>query len=601
MATSNQPYVPQFGVCLGGVLDDDAKANAIDHRCVLSEASCGTNEVYRAPFESNIMCYDPFSVKVGRCTSSLDDERCGPSEASCSTKGPFYEPIDLSCSLVSDTSLVATVSGSKVKDERTSFPACRDPTNDTWQCALDGDYCRVGETLSYSKWASEWGPDPCYCEDVPTGVCYETRSASASNSDTLGPENAFCAVGPADCPTTHGWMSARAFLESDKATFRCTLCEDASSGDETKTSDNNDGTSGGGSSPVGACLSNTDIVSCALESTDCPSATTTFASSEILRQKSLSCSIDDTKNWGECKSSGDAIECTNKADSCLFDFRFESVGSACGIHENFETGFPTFFSYCAPRTDNDDKDWRDIRCVWDDTECDMNTERWEEARLPNDAWFDGCLCEDVLLGACKEPSTGIYHCAVSAKGCDDPASYVPQHSLKARGIDLECPLCPPRPPTDAPEAAPAAVPTLSPVVANRPTIPLVSYISSPPTSKPTFWPTDPPYYATSGSSSSGSAYNKNGGRPRNSLSQGAIAGIIVGSMVVCFLLVLVIAKITGNGSRSQKAAAKRGATMTDANNDELEQLEPDVEIESGESQPTPDHEEDLVPASAELT
>lgn len=273
-----------------------------------------------------------------------------------------------------------------------------------------------------------------------------------------------------------------------------------------------------------------------MEAVVCPT-NSQFVSSEKLAQQGLHCTMEQTKNWGTCSSSSEAVECTNKADSCLYDFRFET-SAECDIHGNSQTGLPTYFPYCSPRTDNDEKDWRDIRCVWDELECDPDKERWEEARLPNNAWFNGCTCEDVYTGVCKEPSSGEYHCAVSPQACTDPASYVPQRNLKEQGIDMECQLCAPRPPppkTSPPTKSPVALPSLPPIPSptNRP--------NPPPIPRPTRSPTRP----TEMPEVSSQNFSE-----QSDLSQGAVAGIAIAGVVACGILALIITFATRkNGTR----------------------------------------------------
>jgi len=529
--------VPEFGVCM----DEGTRTT---NRCVLSQSSCDPqSEFYKAPYEiSTVECNAPSVVEIGRCTSDLDDERCAPSESACGTKSPFFDNTEPTCSLVSDKT---TADG-----DRTTFPACADLDNDVFQCVLSDKDCLLTENFNYAKWATDWGPRPCHCEDVPTGVCYEPTTGITGK---LTADNSFCAVTNRDCPETHFWMSARDFLSSERATYECRLCDETETGAEPP------------SYPVGACLeagaSQTSFVpssftSCALESPFCPAGFAGFVSAQRLLEAGLTCPIERTDNWGVCESSGDPVECTNKSDSCMYDFRFEQNSGECDIHGHSETALPTYFSYCAPRTDQEDRNFRNIRCVWDISECDMATERWEEAKLPAD-WFPGCTCEDVYTGVCKEPTTGEHHCAVSPYGCTEPESYVPQRMLKERGIDLECQLCAPRPvpPTFAPVAIPVPVaptpavsptgvapqPTLPPFAVDRPTLPPVPLPTQVPA--PSIWPTQPP---VSTKTSIGSHYQQQDG-----LSMGAVVGMAVGAVVVCALIVLIATVATGGCKKKE--------------------------------------------------
>ena len=551
---------PEFGACMD-------KGTSSSDRCVLSKTSCDASgtEIYRAPYETDLSCKVPEDVQVGRCKSSLDDERCGPTEGSCGTRSPFYAMNDPKCSLVADKS---------VDDgTRTTFPACSTVGTNEHQCVLDESYCLDGERFDYAKWAEEWGPNPCYCEDVPTGVCYQAKTTNGENN--LTPKYSFCAVSQRDCPSDYLWMSARAFLKNDGATYECRLCDENKIGNE-------------GSFPVGGCLEigassasfdAANVENCALESVACP-GTTEFVSSQRLSELALYCPMERTKNWGTCNSSGDPVECTNKEASCRYDFKFVSDGSVCDVFGHPETGLPTYFSFCSPRTDNDDKDWREIRCVWGEYECDPAKERWEEARLPNNDWFNGCTCEDVFTGVCKEPSTGEYHCAVSPQACTDPASYVSERNLNELEIDMTCQLCVPRPPTAPPITPvpsptmiqqPVPVPTRSSVVADRPTLP------------PIPWPTRAPWSTEAPKSTITKIQIQN-----KNLPPGAIAGIAIGGLVVCGLIVLIINMIAGRGTTSSPTL------VSDPQGDE-ETNDPEIFIEE------PDHNQDLVASTATIT
>jgi len=570
-------FTPEYGVCLDSVT---LEAN----RCVISAASCESGkEVYRAPYEIDQSCNSPDDVVVGRCSSSLDDNRCGSSAVSCGTKSSFFEPFDPTCSLSVDSN----TSNNNTKELRTTFPACRNPDTNSWLCSFDQQYCLSQERLTYAKWAAEWGSKPCHCEDVPTGICYQTKNTA--NNDNLTPANSFCAVSPGDCPSTHGFMSARAFLESERATFQCRFCEDPKD-------DYSD------SYPAGACQQKdgslpSSYVSCAMESDDCPSETTQFISSQRLSQEGLRCPAELTRNWGECKSMLDLVECTNKGESCLYAFRFEVNDSDCSMYRNSKTSLPTYFSYCAPRTDNDNRDWRDIRCVWDKEECDPSRERWEESRLPNNAWFRGCLCEDVFTGVCQESSTGEYHCAVSAKACTDPSSYIPQRLLKERKIDMSCPLCSSRQSHTSPDAT--SLPTIAP---SQPTSPEVlpagttrpAFVVSPMPTYSTFSaPTRPPIPPTPISTSA--TANNFGLDTRKNLASGLIAGI-----TVLVILALAIVSVTVYVEKRQRAR-RRGHSPDDsipaeevihtANNNTTD-TRTSIEV---------DHNQDLVTPSVQIT
>ena len=507
---------------------------------------------------SSLSCMFPHDVSIGRCTSSLDDKRCSPSSDSCGTKSVFYNITDPSCSLLQDNTDTNKSHGMKNSGMSTTFPACYNYDTKIWQCVLDQNDCITinggsSEQFKYAKWTAEWADQPCHCEDIPTGVCYvDPRSPNNSNTNNndnnttislamttttsslmlvLTPLNSFCAVTSRDCPkTTHQWMSARDFQEVSKisaddrrssgsngnggvtATFQCRLCNESSIKKEKQQQPYKPPNSY--VAAPGACQDTKTLsfIGCAMESTDCEddvrvlpnttnSTTTTttttntiFVSSQQLYQQGLVCPIEKTYNWGECTSTGDKIECTNQAESCYYDFRFEKSqppNNHCTMYHNTKTTMPTYFSYCSPRIDNDNRDWKEIRCVWDQSECDTSTERWEEAKIPNNAWFPGCLCEDVLTGVCKEEkkenkneqstntdNSYYYYCAVSAKGCTHPSSYIPQRLLASNNINsTSCPLCLSSLSRRSPPLPPPLLSSSSPVIES---LPPSSFSPSPP-------------------------------------------------------------------------------------------------------------------------
>jgi len=561
---------PSFGVC----------GSSLTTRCVLTEESCGESELYSAPYEIEKTpgldsCKDPKEVEVGRCTSPLDNVRCVPSEVSCAEKSPFYNKIDDTCSLVADKiaqgfNTDQTVSdsqfdfsndddgtGSDTTPERTTFPACANLDDDEWQCVVDESSCRNNERLTYAKWAGDFGPHPCHCEDVPTGVCYETSAAEGDLTTT----NSFCAVSVRDCPATHKFMNDREFLASEQATYDCRLCE------------NGDGFP---SYAAGACLESGAFY-CALESTECSSGVDGFVSAERLEQQGLFCPIERTTNWGICSDGDDPFICTNKPSSCLYSFTYlDTPERECDINRDSKTGIPTYFSSCNPKAVNR-LTTDSVRCVWDEWECDPNEESWEEAHFPNDDLFTGCTCENVFTGVCQEPTTGEYYCAVSPEGCTAPDTYVNQRNLKDQGIDLECQMCAPKDPspppitplvpspTDQPVMV-VAPPTFKPTDQARPTLPPALNVGGPqptmapnpwPTSssvdgpKPTYFPTRPPFplptYSPIAPTNAPEQQLDSGNLPAN-----ALILIAVGPVVVIAFIVLIYAMFTGGGTLKSK-------------------------------------------------
>lgn len=518
-------------------------------RCALLPSSCDAagGEVYTPPDRDGgggpALCPSAASVGVGRCRSSLDDKRCGVTEDACGYRGRFYEPHDPECTLVADGSDGAEA-GWTVRDGgpsagtavRTTFASCNGHSpgaEGVYECVLDSSACGDGEKFDYTKWTEEWGDHPCNCEDVRVGLC---RDGPLADDEEWTEENSHCAVSPADCGEGRTFVNAREAAGSGRNRRECRLCGP------------------GGSPPAppfeaGACLrpgsggaEPGDYARCALGRSECADdAGEAFVPAPGLRLRGLRCPVERTSNWGKCAGSGDRVECTNAADSCLYAFRFErsaeSAGDGgCDVHGSRASGIPTYFPYCAPRTDNDERDWRDVRCVWDKAECDGETERWEEARPGNLSWFRGCTCEDVLTGACVGPGIdGGFHCAASRDGCADPSAYVPQRLLADSGVDPgACRLCRSRPggapPKPAFEAKGATVRTRRPAApgpAGAPARPAEGEVPALPT--PTL------AYAPPSASPPGA-----GGLP-----PGAVWGVAAGGLAGAALAALLVALVTG--------------------------------------------------------
>lgn len=487
---------PTFGVC----------GSSLNHRCVLSEESCDETEVYSAPYETDMIpglnsCQDPNEVVIGRCQGYS----CAPSEESCVG---LWNKNDSTCSLVTDNGVDRTayndmhmddefedddgISGSTDEGStpnKTIFPACANLDEGEWQCVLDESSCRGNEELQHSKDVERFGPNSCHCEDVPTGICYQTGSAE----EPLTPKNSFCALSDRDCPSTHKFMTDRDVLTTSYlVTYDCRLCA---------------GSDGVASYGAGACLnsgaSQTDadfrassFEYCAFESTECSSGVDGFVSAKRLEQQGLFCPVERTTNWGICSNGDDPFVCTNKPSSCLYSFTsLETPEKECDINRNSKTGVPTYFSSCNPKSAINPLGTDNVRCVWGEWECDPFEEMWEEARLPNDPGFTGCTCEDVFTGVCLEPSNGEYHCAVSPEGCTAPETYVKQLDLKDQGIDLVCQMCAPKGPPTIPPYDPVPQEPLVPSPTAPPITPLVNTpIDQPVTFEepPTFKPTEAP-------------------------------------------------------------------------------------------------------------
>ena len=542
MVTQSLIRVPEYGSCF------DTRTNTVS-RCVLSSRACPeVTEVYVPAYEANLPCHDPDDVVIGRCVSAKEDNRCAASPAACGGEFDSFKAVDTTCSVSGD--IGRSVDGYK---PRTIYPACKHTDthshgiDNEWQCALDHHYCLSDETMIDADFAAMGSSRPCHCGDVPTGVCYRMEKGP-TETELLTPANAFCAISPRDCPPTHGWMSARLFMSLDRATFQCRLCDHYSKQANSYLA--------GACQEDGAPTASPPIMACALEGGDCPTGTN-FVSAYSLLERGLHCPAEATRNWGKCESSGkNLVECTNKAESCEYGFNFTPSIAECNIYGHTQTSFPTYFGYCLQRNDNEGRDRTGARCVWDEAECDPAWEWWQEARPPNPPLFQGCVCEDVLTGVCRDPS-GNYHCAVSAAGCADPSSYVPQRLLEERGIDIRCPLCPPRPPAPlapAPKGAPAAAPAPLP------------------------------------NSVFGGASESSGGR-----GAGTVTVIVLATLALSAVVVYLAARRRRGAAPSLEgpAAACGAEPGQGTGGGQGQEPEPGAE-------PEPDHDEELVPASSNI-
>jgi len=601
MSSPIRIHSPRFGVCI----DEDTQ---VVDGCVLSSASCttnsffGINEVYQAPYEkTNDACTDAEKVGIGRCKSSLDGLHCGPTELSCGATSNFYDKSDPTCSLMVDKAAGTLV--------RTTFPACSNLDEDTWRCVLGlEDDCLDGERFTYSRWAEDWGPSPCHCEDVPTGIChYKTTDNDQVESNILTINNSFCAVSPRDCPPDTLWMTARDFEEFQFRTYDCRLCGGSTTHSTATTTVTTSITAiTTYVVEAGACLepeaSHTvfgvdEVDSCALEAVSCP-ANFQFVSSETLKAQGINCPLEETKNWGTCASDLNPTECTNKATSCLYNFQ-PQMGVECDVHGNSETGLPTYFPNCYPIAQNEE-DKREARCVWGELECDTEIEWYSKVNISGSRQ---CTCEDVLTGVCKEPSTGEYHCAVSPRACTDPASYILQKDLEAEGIAMRCQLCVPEiapsnsspipppvsPPIPPPTLLPTspvpppisfptttAPPTHTPILIDRPTFPPIPRPTNKPTSPPTTFEMD-------------SQNIKKG-----NLSTGGLAGLAIAGALVCALIVLIVTMLCDNDEREPAEDPDLYASSGELSSD------PDMPGEIVVEE-LPDHDPEPVASSGTMT
>lgn len=430
---------PHFGGC------SIRSASTIDPAyCALKPSDCtpipNSPYTYIPPhlIRSTTKCRNPHEVTIGRCTSSIDGYRCSAFSESCGISAKFLQSSDETCGVVrtSDT------------DVLTHYPQCSVlPGSDRpkgRRCVLHSDDCVEGEIFEktdHLPWL-----DPCYCYDVPTGMCH----LKGVSPITAGAS--FCAVGGYDCPDGYDWMTSAMLLNMIDPPRSCLLCQEESvAGKQLHES----------VVESGGCYANgTSFLRCALESSECDvDAGELFMSSEqVYEMGHVPCSTDDLAG-GECTSGLDTVECTNRAESCKFPPKFVPRDS-CTMHSDRATddGDYTWFGRCRTSHTVADHRW----CVWGSAECDAGKgETWYPAELDRN-WLDGCNCENVQTGGCRHDGGGAgnkgYYCAVSKLGCDDPTSYVSSGVLLEQ-VGLDCRLCQPRRKVIMPIPSPEAVKT----------------------------------------------------------------------------------------------------------------------------------------------
>jgi len=398
---------PNFGGCLNSI------TGKLDF-CAFSPANCkGGESIYVKPDEISQNRCGALQVEVGRCESAIDDNLCTLSNSACQITSKHNK--DGTCNLIND------ISGAM-----TRYPYCRVlpafDENQPFRCVVSKDDCTDKELFIELTTFSR--QDPCYCDHVPTGICY----LSAISEITT--DSSFCAVNEYDCPENYDWMSAQEMLNMNPPPRYCRLCHHSMSNIQLH---ENVVQSGG-------CFQNSTFLRCALQSTDCLDNEIFKSSPEMYELGVMPCPSDEIKG-GECTSSMEDISCTNIAESCLLPQKF-AYDDSCTIHSDSRSGIPAWFGHCQTNEKIKNSNWDDYRCVWKQSECDVTNELWYPASGQMD-WFEGCNCEDVLTGACQYE--GKYHCAVSDMGCADPSTYLKSNQLE--DIGMICHLCNPKPRT----------------------------------------------------------------------------------------------------------------------------------------------------------
>jgi len=436
---------PTFGAC-------DSPADRLS--CAITPSVCPDGDIYVNAFNLiNIRkCDSPHRVEVGRCTSPDGHNHCSAFSTSCGSSSSYTQS-DSSCSLVEDNS--------EDRNGLTQYPYCRktidggNPLMAEHRCVLSGDECITGEEeLLTLNQASKFMR--CFCHVVPTGMCY------AKDVEPITADSSYCAVASYDCKDGDSFMPGFELDERTDPPRTCRLCdvEDLQFYNLHKAV-----------VQAGRCITKEGIYAgCHLESTACADPLEFQSSIELHARGIMACSADAFFG-GDCESDQEnGAYCTYNAEACAAPAKF-TERSTCTIHSDSVNDEPMYFGQCKSLT-GESSEGRDYRCVWQSSECDDTNEQYTPASKPMD-WYDGCTCENVVTGACQEPNSGEYYCAVSELGCASGHTYIT--SLQTKSADLDCRLC------QRSRIQKSADPTLSPIKS--------SPVNSPVTDTPTFSPT----------------------------------------------------------------------------------------------------------------
>lgn len=393
---------PRFGGCKDPNNDDSIS------KCAFYPSDCGSpsNYVKAHEIEGN-QCTHPAQVTIGRCSSSVDKNICAVSSDACEIAAKF-ESFDSECNIV-----------------EAHYPSC----NYDGRCVVSKGDCEDDEIfyqVAHLRWT-----DPCFCDKVPTGICY-MDAVSPITSDS-----SFCAVGLHDCPDGYSFLKANDLLtmDSKEKPRTCNLCRQV---DVTEAGMLHEQVV-----ESGGCFSSFEnkFLNCALESSACPTNANYKSPIEMRALDLVPCPADEITT-GKCTSTLDQIECTSHPSACFLPEKFVSSES-CTVHSNVDNQDPTFYGMCRQNS-AEGGNWREHRCTWQKSECEERIEIWWHARQPVNTWLEACHCEHVETGACEyvDGQDTKYYCAVSSKGCSDPSSY--RTSFEMNAIGHKCMLCQPK-------------------------------------------------------------------------------------------------------------------------------------------------------------
>jgi len=464
--TTSDITTPDFGACFN---PDNSLLT-----CTVDDENCQSGESYIKPTDDSLSkCDSPFRVEVGRCKLENDElGSCTPFASSCESKEFALDP-DPSCSLVEDKStgpdILTHYPFCQTEDEQSSIMQVR--------CVLSEDECRTGSEEFLDFEASRYLPH-CFCTDVPTGMCYQEIDG------TIIADTSFCAIGEYDCPVGYTFMPAYELSKESNPPRTCRLCaeEDIAKYELHESVVES-----------GKCVSEDgDYGNCALEETACNEGFgETFQSSSQLQANGVNGCHSNIFQGGDCTANTGGKICVNYMGACESPNSFTERSTCTIFADTTSSGnVPMYFGKCETPGDTEGLGYR---CVWQESECG-DGEEWIPASKPTD-WYDGCKCEDVETGACRDED-GNHYCAVSEFGCALNHIYVPSLETKDADVDLDCRLCQRSRTVKAVTAAPTKSPVKSPVKSPTDILsPLQSPVSSPvrksafPTAFPTWEPT----------------------------------------------------------------------------------------------------------------
>jgi len=438
---------PRFGGC-------DSPTDRLS--CAIKPSNCpdGTQYIRSGDLEIN-KCETPHRVEVGRCMSSTGNtNHCSAYSTSCENPSDYTES-DPTCSLVEDKS--------DSKDGLTQYPYCRktieggNPLMVKHRCVLSGDECISGEEelLTFDQTTNFMR---CFCHVVPIGMCFVKDELKTTDTT-------YCSVASYDCKDGYEFMPAFELDELLNPPRTCRLCDlkDLAFFELHQSVVES-----------GRCVATDgDYGNCELESTACPTFYEFQSSMELRSNGVMGCSAE-VFDGGDCKADqGEAIHCTNIAEACAPPAQY-TKRSTCTVHHDSLNDEPMYFGQCNSLT-GESSEGRDYRCVWQSSECDSTNEEYRPASKPMD-WYDGCTCENVVTGACQDPNSGEYYCAVSEFGCASNHKYITSLETQEVDIELDCRLCqrsrmpkstnptfgPTKNPTSSPTKPPTRTPSFNP-------------------------------------------------------------------------------------------------------------------------------------------